>query len=142
MPPKAQATRKANASVCISMTRFSNLRDGFGSVERRGKPLFFTIVSRTIPKARPPDSSRVVPADDMSVGVLADYVVKEKILSDDGVAFHAHHLGNVRDAARTVAQTSRLDDDVDRRADHFADGSRRQRKSTHRDHRFAARQGF
>jgi hypothetical protein len=57
------------------MIRFSNLRDGFGSVERSGKPLFFTIVSRTIPKARPSDSGRAVPADDVSVGVLADEVV-------------------------------------------------------------------
>ena len=32
----------------------------------------------------------------------------------------------------------RLDDDVDRGADHLANGTRRQRKATHRDHRFAA----
>ena len=40
------------------------------------------------------------------------------------VSPHAHHLGDVGDAARTVAQTRGLDDDVDRGADHLADGVR------------------
>ena len=83
-----------------------------------------------------------MPADDVAVGVLADHVVDEQVLGDDGVAFHAHHLGDVGDAARAVAQARGLDDDVDRGADHLADGPRRQREAAHRDHRFAARQRF
>ena len=46
--------------------------------------------------------------------VLADDLVDEQVLRDDDVAFHAHHLGDVGDAARAVAQARGLDDDVDR----------------------------
>ena len=48
----------------------------------------------------------------------------------------------MRDAPGAVAQAGGLDDNVDRGADHLANGPRRKRESTHRDHRFAARQGF
>jgi hypothetical protein len=40
-----------------------------------------------------------MPADQLAVGVLADDVVDEQVLRDDDVAFHAEHLGDVRDAA-------------------------------------------
>ena len=72
--------------------------------------------------------------------VLAQHVVDEEVLGDDDVAFHPHHLGDVGDAARAVAQARGLDDDVDRAADHLADGARRQRIAAHGDHRFDARQ--
>ena len=114
----------------------------FGGVERRGEPLLLAVIARAVPEPRPADAGRAVPADDVAVGVLADHVVEKEVLGDDGVAFHAHHLGDVGDAARAVAQAGGLDDDVDRGADHFADGARGQRKAAHRDHRFAARQGF
>ena len=46
--------------------------------------------------------------------VLADHLVDEQVLGDDDVAFHAHHLGDVGDPARAVAQARGLHDDVDR----------------------------
>src|SRR5581483_1832076 len=111
----------------------------FGGVERRAKTLFFAIVARALPEARPADAGRAVLADDLAVGIFADQVVEEDVLGADGVAFHAHHLGDVGDAARAVAQARGLDDDVDRGADHLADGSRGQGKTAHGDHGFAAR---
>ena len=117
-------------------------RRDFGGIERGREPLLLAVISRAIPEPRPSDAGRTMPADDVAVGVLADHVVDEDVLGDDGVAFHAHHLGDVGDAARAVAQAGGLDDDVDRGADHLADGARRQRKAAHRDHRFAARQRF
>ncbi len=108
----------------------------------RGKALLVAVVARTLPEFRAADAGRAVPADDLAVGVLADHVVEEDVLGDDGVAFHAHHLGDVGDAARAVAQARGLDDDVDRGADHLADGARGQREAAHRDHGFAARQRF
>src|SRR6202000_2445299 len=98
----------------------------------RGKPLLFAIISRAIPEPRPSDAGRAMPADDVAVGVLADHVVEEQVLGDDGVAFHAHHLGNVGDAPGAVAQTGGLDDDVDRGADHLANGPRRPRETAPR----------
>src|SRR5260370_35876990 len=81
----------------------------FGGVGRGGKPLLFAVITRAIPKARPSDAGRAMAADDVPVGVLADQVVKEQVLGDDGVAFHTHHLGDVGDAPRAVAQTGGLD---------------------------------
>ena len=39
-------------------------------------------------------------------GVLALQIVEDDVLRNDYVAFHADHLGNVRDAARAVAQAA------------------------------------
>ena len=114
----------------------------FGGVERRGEALLLAVVAGALPEARPADAGGAVLADDLAVGVLADQVVEEDVLGDDGVAFHAHHLGDVGDAARAVAQARGLDDDVDRGADHLADGSRGKREAAHGDHGFAARQRF
>src|SRR5256714_6002526 len=114
----------------------------FGGIQRSGKPLLLAVVARAFPEARPSDAGRAVAADDLAVGVLADHVVEEDVLGDDGVAFHAHHLGDVGDAARSVAQPRRLDDDVDRGADHFADGAGGQREAANGDHGLAARQRF
>src|SRR3954469_16006136 len=118
----------------------SLILDHFGGVERGRKPLLLVVIPRALPEFGTPDPGRAVPADNLAVGVLADHVVEEHVLGDDGVAFHAHHLGNVGDAARTVAQTGGLDDDVDRGADHLAYRARGQREAAHRDHGFAARQ--
>src|SRR5271167_4424471 len=106
----AAAARKASASACIFMAVSSDLACDFGGVERRGKPLLFVVISRTFPEPRPSDTGRVMPAYDLAVGVLAHHFVQEQILGDDGVAFHAHHLGDVRDPAGAVAQTRSLDD--------------------------------
>ena len=53
--------------------------------------------------------------------VLAEDVVDENILRGDDVTFRADHFRHVSDAARAVAQASRLHDDVDRIGDHLAD---------------------
>src|SRR5438270_9648671 len=87
--------------------------DDFGGVKRRGKPLLFVVISRAIPESGPPDAGRAMPADDLPIGVLAEQVVDEQVLGNDSVAFHAHHLGDVRDAPGAVTQSGGLDDDVD-----------------------------
>src|SRR6478752_5671875 len=120
----------------------SRLFLGLGGIERRREPFLFAEIACAFPESRPADTGRPVPSDDLAVGVFADHVVQEHVLRDDGVAFHAHHLGDVGDAARTVAQARGLHDDVDRGADHLADGARGQREAAHRNHGFAARQGF
>src|SRR4051794_41101667 len=120
-PPRVVAARNASASVCIMDS--SRILDDFGGVERGRKPLLFAEISRAFPEPRTSDPGRAVPPDDLAVRVFADHVVEEYVLGDDGVAFHAHHLGDVGDAARTVAQTRGLYDDVDRGADHLADGA-------------------
>src|SRR5580704_12646801 len=79
-------------------------RGDFGRVKRRRQPLFLTVVARTLPETRPSDAGRAMSSDNVPVGVLADDVVEEDVLGNDGVAFHAHHLGNVGDAPGAVAQ--------------------------------------
>src|SRR4051812_34872676 len=128
MPPTAAVARKARARTCMFMAALacSRCRYHFRSVERGGKAFFLAVIARAFPEFRTADAGRAVPADDLAVGVFADHVVEEYVLGDDGVAFHAHHLGDVGDAARAVAQARGLDDDVDRSADHLADGARGQ----------------
>src|SRR4051795_12961357 len=76
--------------------------DDFGGVKRRGKPLLFVVISRAIPESGSPNAGRAMPADDISVGVLAEQIVKEKVLGDDRVTLHSHHLGDMRDVPRAV----------------------------------------
>ena len=71
------------------------------------------------------DTGRAVAAEQVAVLVLAEDVVEEDVLGDDGIAFHPEHFGDVGDAARTVAETGGLHDDVDRGDDHLADGAAR-----------------
>ena len=79
-------------------------------------------------------------ADEPAVGILAGHVVDKQVLGDDDVALHAHHLGDMGDPARAVAQARGLHHDVDRAADHLADGARGQRIAAHGDHRFDTRE--
>ena len=93
-------------------------------------------------EARPADTGGPMPAYQIALRVLSDQLVDEQVLHDDHVTFQAHDLGNVGDAARTVAQTRGLDDDIDRSADHFPDRSRRQREAAHGDHRLQSGKAF
>src|SRR6185437_1435630 len=68
--------------------------------------------------------------------------VSQQILSDDDIAFGADHLGDLGDAARTVAQALGLHDHVDRTHDHFANGLGGKLEAAHGDHRFQTRHGF
>src|SRR5450756_2195543 len=81
------AARKARESAWIFMARSSNLHDDFGGVKRSSEPLLFAVISRAIPKAWPSDAGRAMPADDLPVGVLADDVVEEQVLGNDGIAY-------------------------------------------------------
>src|SRR5213076_258639 len=129
MPPIATAASEANASACMFMVPLS-ARLYFGGIQHRPKPLLFAVIACAFPEPWPSDTGRVMAADDLAVGILAEQFVKE------------HVLGDVGDAPRAVAQAGGLDNDVDRGADHLANGARGQREAAHRDHRFAARQGF
>src|SRR6202012_1527861 len=112
----------------------------FGSIEGGGKTLLLAIIAGALPKAGTPDAGRTVTALQLTVRVLPDDVVNEQVLGDDDIAFEAKHLGDVRDAPRAVAQARCLDDDVDGRDDHLADGARGQREAAHGYHRFEAAQ--
>src|SRR5215471_538536 len=95
----------------------ASLRRGFlGRVERGRETLLLAVVARTLPEARAADAGRAVPPDQLALGVLADEIVDEQVLGDDGVAFEAEHLGDVSDPARAVAQARRLHHHVDRGA--------------------------
>src|SRR5271167_4675108 len=106
-------TRNTMGKVPNMMSPLMRIRR-FGSVERRGESLLFTKVTSAIPESRLTDSSRAVAADKLTVLVFPKQIVNKKILRDDGIPFHTEHLGNMRDAARTVAKTGGLDDYVDR----------------------------
>src|SRR5579862_8997573 len=99
MPPIAAVARKANARTCIFMALSSDWRRSFSCVDGGGESLLFAVVTGAFPEAWAADTGRAVPTDDRAVGVLADHVVQKDILGNDGVAFHAHYLGDVRDAA-------------------------------------------
>src|SRR5262249_60521945 len=96
-----------------------------GGASRAGRALFLAVVAGGSPETRPADAGRAMLADDLAVGIFADQVVDEDVLGDDGLAFHAHHLGDVGDAAPAVAQARRLGSEVDAGGDHLADGWRR-----------------
>src|ERR1700674_62052 len=97
-----QRERPVRVLVC-SWRAPLGLGDDFCGVECRGEPLLLAVVSCAIPETWPSDAGRAVPADDVSVGVLADHVVEEQVLGNDGIAFHPHPLGDVGDAAGAVA---------------------------------------
>src|SRR3569833_3092153 len=136
MPPTANAARNATASMYMGAASRSLVQfgaGGLGGVERGGEPLILAVVPRAVPEARSADAGRAVTPDDVALGVFDDHLVDEQVLRDDDVAFHAHHLGDVRDAAGAVAQAGGLHDNIDRRRDHLANGARRQREAAHRD---------
>src|SRR6266699_69971 len=118
MPPAASVPRKNMASVCSGMAvsaleRFGGVERG---VERGGEALFLAVVARAVPKPRPADAGGAMAADQLALGVLAQDFIEEQVLGDDHVALHAHHFGQVGDAARAVAQPGGLDDQIDRGA--------------------------
>src|SRR5262249_18763236 len=57
----------------------------FGGVDRRGKPLLLAVITRTLPEARPADAGGAMLADNLAVGILADEIIDEDVLGDDGV---------------------------------------------------------
>src|SRR5688500_14167936 len=74
-----------------------------------------------IPERRP-KTRELVPADNAAGGVFTLDLVNEQVLQRDDFAFHADDLGDMRDLARAVPQSRRLDDDVDRPGDLLAHG--------------------
>src|SRR5690606_37288229 len=100
------------------------------------------IIASTIPEMRLADTGGDVPPDDPAVRILALDFVAHQILGNDHIPFHADHLGDLGDAARTVTQAGSLDDDVDGAGYDLTDGLGRQAETTHGDHRFHAAQAF
>src|SRR6185437_5362530 len=90
----------------------------------------------------PHDAGSDMLALDAAGIVLALDLIGDQVLGDDDIAFGADHLGDLGDAARAVAYTFGLDDDVDRADDHFADGLHRQGVTAHRDHGFQTAHGL
>src|SRR3981189_2738200 len=83
-----------------------------GGTQPAGQALFLAVIARPIPEPRPADPGRAVAADDIAFGILADHVIEKQILGDDDVALHPEDLGDVGDAAGTVAQARGLDHDI------------------------------
>src|SRR5262245_16584635 len=136
-PPTATAARMNNEIFCMVVLPASapaRLVRYFRGIERGGEPLLLAVVARPIPEARAADTGRAMLADDVALRVLTGHVVDENVLGDDDVAFHADDLGDVGDAARSVAQARGLHDDVDRPAQHFPDRARGKRIAAHGDH--------
>src|SRR3954465_5671319 len=107
------------ASVCIGMTCASaliRLAGNLGGIERGPEPLVVAVVASALPEFRPTDSRRAMPADQLAVRVFRQDGVDENVMRNDDVAFHAHHLGFVGDAARAVAQIYTFYHDVALRA--------------------------
>src|SRR5580704_15171638 len=100
---------------------------GKSSVECSSQPRLLAVIAGALPELRTADSGRLVPADEIAIGVFTDDLVGVEVLGNDDVAFHAHHLSDVRVAAGAIAQARGLHDDVDRGTKHFTDGARRQR---------------
>src|SRR5215831_6569918 len=98
----------------------SNLR----GVERFGELPVQAEITGPIPERGTRNASPDVLAADLAGLVLAVDLIDQQILRDDDFPFGADHLGDVGDAARTVAQTLGLYDHVDRAHDHLADGLR------------------
>src|SRR5580658_7557495 len=98
---------------------------GLCGIERRRQPHLLTEIARPIPEFWSANPGRFVLSHKVAVSVLAQDVVDEQILGDDDVALESNHLGDVGDASGAIAQTRRLNDDVDGGADHFADGAGR-----------------
>src|SRR5919107_1034732 len=98
-----------SATVCIFMTDGSSSRDrrgdaGFRGIEGGGQTLLLAVIAGTIPEFRPADAGRLVRTDQVAVGVFAGHFVDEQVLRDDDVTLETHHLGDVGDLARAVAQ--------------------------------------
>src|SRR5579875_1412980 len=141
-PPAAKAANSAASRTVMFMHNSVVLRSclipRFAGVERFGEPFLFAEIACPFPEARTPDAGRTVLAANPARGVLAQDLVEHEVLSGDHVAFETHDLGYVGNATRAVAQPGRLDDDVDRRNEHLANGPDRQGESAHGDHRLEA----
>src|SRR5438034_5539705 len=68
---------------------------------------------------------RSVVTDRLALGVDADLLEVEELLELDFTVFDAGDLGHAHDPAHAAPESRLLDDQVDRRADRLADGTRR-----------------
>src|SRR3954470_19547569 len=98
MPPTATDARKNTAIESMALTPYF-VGSRFGRVQRRSQPLLLAVITGAIPEARAADAGRAVMTDDVAVGVFTSHVVNEQVLGDDDIAFHAHHLSDVRNLA-------------------------------------------
>ena len=62
-------------------------------------------------------------------------VERVDVLEDDDVAFHAHHLAHLHDAAGAVPQPLQVDDEVERRRHLLTDDAHREVHARHQRHR-------
>src|SRR5687767_7931702 len=130
-PPKAENTKTASKIVMTVISGSSWLR----GVQRIRQFVVEPEIARAVPKCRARDSGADMAPFYASGFVLAFDLKHQEVLGDDDVAFAADDFGDVRDAARTVAKAFRLNDDVDRTDDHFADRLRGQVVAAHGDQR-------
>src|SRR5882724_1517181 len=83
-------------------------------VERLGELALEIVIAGAFPEVRTHDAGADVFALQPAGFVFAGDLISEQVLRDDDVAFGADHFGDLGDAARTVAQTFGLQNDVDR----------------------------
>src|SRR5579872_5555676 len=76
----------------------------------------------------------LVDAHKLAVRPFTLHLVLEDVVHRDDVAFHAAHLGDLRDAPAAIAMAFHLYDDVDGAGDLRADGARRQAHIAHLHH--------
>src|SRR6185312_9920947 len=145
IPPKASAARNGTRRPLLNISiteRITVVVLYFRFQESPGKPFRLVVVFGTLPEARPRDPRRAMAPKKLAVFILAGNFVNQKILQRDRFFFHTEHFGDVRNLARTIAQTRRLHDDVNRPADHLTNSLDRKRITTLHDHRFETAQCF
>ena len=116
-----------------SVSGFFRLSD-HRCVESAREPAFLAVVLRAFPEARPPNASATMGPEQHPIAVFTVNILDKKILCCRDITLHAQNLSDVRNPARAVAQTLRLNDDVDRGADHLADGLGGKCEAAHQNH--------
>src|SRR4029078_6628626 len=99
-------------------------------------------VSGFFPESRTGNACRPVPPNKPFIRVFALYLIEEQVLERTDVTLHADHFSHLHDFARTVAKSLSLNDDIDRRDDHFANTPGREIEATHEDHALKSADAF
>src|SRR5665811_888961 len=114
----------------------------FAGRQGLGQTFVFIEITRLFVEVGPRNAGGAVTPRDTSVRVFPGDVIDVEILQRDHLTLEAQDLGHMGDLARAVAHAGRLDDDVDGRCDHLADGPAGKVEATHQDHALQPAQTF